>query len=135
MERVRDWMTRKVISVKPQASVHEALAVMREGFLRHVVVREDDGSILGMVSSHDLVRVTLLNSGRVLDIDGCVTKDIMTPSPLQTVHPEDPLARAAQLLDELQIGALTVVEDGELVGILTTSDLLRTFWQKQTSPN
>lgn len=132
MDRVADRMTRELISVAPDASIHEAFATMREGQLRHVLVRADDGTVLGMVSSHDLVRVTMQNPGRVLDLDGCVAKDIMTRAPLQSIAPLATLAQAAQLLDELQIGALTVVDAGVLVGILTTSDLLRTFWQKAT---
>ena len=125
-------MTREIVSVGPEASIHEAFATMREGRLRHVLVRADDGRVLGMVSSHDLVRVTLQNQGRVLDLDGCVAKDIMTPAPLQSIGPRATLAQAAQLLDELQIGALTVQDAGALVGILTTSDLLRTFWQTRS---
>ncbi len=133
MERVADRMSREVVSVGPEASIHEAFATMREGQLRHVLVRADDGRVLGMVSSHDLVRVTMQNPGRILDLDGCVAKDIMTRSPLQSVGPGATLAQAARLLDDLQIGALTVMEDGALVGILTTSDLLRTFWQARES--
>jgi CBS domain-containing protein len=58
----------------------------------------------------------------------------MTPSPLQAVHPDTTMAEAAKLLYEHKIDAVPVLDEGKVVGILTTSDFLRTFWQTQEAP-
>ncbi len=86
-----------------------------------------------MVSDRDLVRVTLQNAGRILDVDACTLADVMTPSPLFVIEPSAPLAEAAELLCKHQISALPVVQSGEVVGLLTSSDLLRTFFQEEAA--
>lgn len=131
--KVRDWMTRDVLCVSPSATAREAFERMAEAGTRHVLVQGQE-DLVGMVSNRDLVRVTFQNSGQVLDLDGCTAADIMTPSPLLAIGPDDSLADAARLLDEHQISALPVLEEGNVVGVLTTSDLLRTFWQGQEAP-
>jgi CBS domain-containing protein len=50
-------------------------------------------------------------------------EDVMTPNP-RTVQPGDTLQRAAQLMDELNVGVLPVAEDSRLVGILTDRDIV-----------
>jgi len=50
---------------------------------------------------------------------------------LVTVTPAAPIEEAARILRERKIGALPVVEDGTLVGIITTTDLLGAFLQEQ----
>lgn len=128
MERVRAWMTNEVLSVSPETAVREAFVAMAKRQIRHVLVQEDDGALRGIVSSHDLARVFLReNQPGGLDLRTCAVEEIMTPSPLQAVSPSMSLPEAAGLLYEHRIGALPVIEDGRVVGILTTADLLRTF--------
>jgi len=132
---VRSWMSRQVVSVPPDATARQAMEAMGECGVRHVLVQEEEGELLGMISNRDLVRVVLRNFGRVFDLEGASAKDIMTPAPLHTTHPDASLAAAARLLEEHQISALPVIEDGALRGILTTSDLLRTISQgEEASP-
>ena len=57
----------------------------------------------------------------------CTAADVMTKAPLVTVAPDATLSDAARLLHDHQIGVLPVVAGDDVVGVLSTADLLRTF--------
>lgn len=125
MEKARDWMSRDVVTVDPADRARVAIELMRQRGLRHLFVKSKAGELRGLISDRDVVRVVLQNPGRVFDLDGCTTSDIMTPCPLITIGPDDSLGHAADLLLEHKISALPVIHEGEVEGVLTTSDLLR----------
>lgn len=115
-------MTREVVTVSPGATVAEALDEMGTHGIRHLPV-VDDGRLVGVVTDRDL--------RLALDPDGsaprtATVEDTMTSSPI-VVASELPIESAAALLSENRIGCLPVVDDGEIVGILTRSDLLRSL--------
>jgi acetoin utilization protein AcuB len=113
--RVKDVMTRRVETVSATDPAVDALERMRSKRIRHLVV-VDGHELAGVVSSRDLDSVGLTR-------DGLLVGDMMT-SPAVSVTPEATLRRAANLLRGRTIGCLPVLEEGRLVGILTTTDLL-----------
>jgi CBS domain-containing protein len=113
--RVGDVMTRRVETVPETETAEAALARMKSRRIRHLVAMRD-GHISGVVSSRDL---TALGSFRQLQSVG----DVMT-SPAVTAASDATLRQAANMLRGRSIGCLPVVDDGRLVGILTTTDLL-----------
>ena len=127
MLRVRDAMTREVATLGPQASAAEALALCRERGIRHLPV-VDGGRLVGLVSDRDLRDVSpprgsadaenTLGWVRLADI---MTRGIETASPLDTIE------HAAHRMHAGRIGCLPVVADGELAGIVTSSDMMRTL--------
>lgn len=121
--RVEHWMTRRLLEVGPDEPARSAVEALLEGGVRHLVVR-DGGAAVGILSNRDVIRVTLANQGRVLDIDGCLVRDIMTPAPLVTTTPAATLADVASKLRREGIGALPVCEGEEIVGIITSDDVL-----------
>jgi CBS domain-containing protein len=137
MTKVRDWMTQHVQSVPPTTPARAAFELMDRQCMRHLLILEEgsegdtheEEALRGMLSSRDLARVTLTNSGRVLDMDGCTVAEIMTPSPLVTIGSEASLAEAARLLHEHKVNALPVVDSG-LVGLITSEDILRSLWTR-----
>jgi len=114
-------MTRDVVTVEPSATVADALDIIRSENIRHLPVVES-GRLVGVVTDRDL-RLALSPEG---GNDGTRVEDVMSTSPVTTT-PATPVESAAETLTELRIGCLPVLEDGELVGILTESDLLRAF--------
>ena len=114
-------MTREVIVVAPSATVADALDLARAHKIRHLPV-VGDGRLAGVVTDRDL---RLAIAGGANPEDTPVEK-VMT-SPAITTEPDTPMESAAQTLIGNRIGCLPVVEDTELVGILTESDLLRAF--------
>lgn len=116
---VRGRMSRDVITVPPSATVADALDTLNANAIRHLPV-VDGGRVVGILSDRDL-RLALTDRP-----DDASVSDVMSKDPL-TVPPDAPVEDAAHLLVEHSVGCLPVVDDGELVGILTASDLLRSF--------
>lgn len=114
-------MTREVVTVTPTATVADALELIRNHNIRHLPVL-DAGRVVGVATDRDL-RLALEPGSTPAD---ATVQDIMTTSPV-AVSPDTPIESAAALLSEHRIGCLPVLEDDELVGILTRSDLLRAF--------
>lgn len=127
MLRVRDCMTRDVITLRPDASAAEAWGLCQERNIRHLPVVED-GRLVGLVSDRDLRDVSPpRRAGAEEDTLGWVRlRDIMSTD-LVTIHPLDTIEHAAREIYERKIGCLLVVDGEELVGIITSQDLMRTL--------
>ena len=127
MLRVRDSMTREVITLGPEASAAEAWGVCQEAGIRHLPIIEA-GRLVGLVSDRDLRDVSPpRGSGGERDTLGWVRlRDIMSTD-LATIAPLDTVEDAAREIYDRKIGCLPVVADGELVGIITSSDMMRTL--------
>lgn len=117
MPRVRDLMTRTVRTIPPDFDTAAARHLMSAARIHHLVVMDGE-RILGMLSQRDLggTRDEALPAGRV----ECVMR-----SHVISIAPELSLRAAAAKLRGYDIGCLPVVDGKRLVGILTTSDILR----------
>jgi acetoin utilization protein AcuB len=130
--RVRDLMTRTLITVRPETSVADARALMAKQRIRHLLVTGESGELLGIVSDRDIRRslpspVTSLSVWEVNYLLSRVSVgDIMTKAVI-TVGPSRDAREAASIMVAHKIGALPITENGRLVGILTETDLLQAF--------
>ena len=127
--RVGDLMTAKPITVAPGTPMLEARQRMVEERIRHLVVVED-GRVVGIVTDRD-IRLNLpspATSLSVWEINFLLARltvgNVMTSTVL-VVEPDRPIAEAARIMIDHKIGALPVVDGGQLVGILTESDFVR----------
>jgi acetoin utilization protein AcuB len=134
---IRDWMTRNLVTLPPEASVAEALALCRERRIRHIPILEE-GRLVGIVSDRDLrdASPALGDPQRANSLQEIQVGDVMTRE-VTTVDPRDSIENAAQEMYELKIESLPVVaEDSvigegaavgeeELLGIVTSSDVMR----------
>jgi acetoin utilization protein AcuB len=129
--KVRDAMRRDVRVIEPDASVRRALALMRDNGIRHLPVVGAAGRLLGMLTDQDLKHAAFLPAMsqhlgwpptrlRMLRV-----RDVMTWS-VVTAHPDADLRDVALTMFQRRIGSLPVVEEGQLVGIITERDLLLT---------
>ena len=127
MLRVRDAMTREVVTLGPEASAAEAWGVCQEMGIRHLPVVEG-GRLVGLVSDRDLRDVSPPrgSGGESQTLGWTRLRDIMSTD-LVTAHPLDTIEHAARELSDRKIGCLPVVLDGELVGIITSSDMMHTL--------
>lgn len=125
---VRDVMTPNPITIEPTHSIGTALARMRRGGFRRLPVVED-GKLVGIVTDRDL-RLAM-NSPFVLRegwydsylMEHIEVRSCMTERPI-TISPDADIIEAVQLLKNQKIGGVPVVENENLVGILTETDLL-----------
>ena len=124
---VRDSMTREVVTVGPETTAAEALALCREKGIRHLPVLEG-GRLVGMISDRNLRSATpaLGDPNRAEALECIRVADEMVKE-VATVRPEDPIEEAAIEMYERKIGCLPVVDDDDLVGIVTSSDVMRAF--------
>jgi len=121
---VQDSMSREVVTLTPETTAAEALKLCRERGIRHLPVMQDD-RLVGMVSDRDLRSATpaLGDPARAAALEEIVVSGVMSRE-VATAHPEDPIEMAANAMRERGIGSLPVVEDGRLVGIITSSDVM-----------
>jgi acetoin utilization protein AcuB len=133
--RVRDLMTHPVQVIGPDAPAWEAVGVMRRRGIRRLPVVEG-GALVGIVTWTDLVRVRPPAVGGRYTVPnlavGVLVRHLMTPAPA-TIGPDAPIAVAAALMRRRKIGGLPVVDGGDLVGILTESDVFDAFVEVERS--
>jgi acetoin utilization protein AcuB len=121
---VGEWMTRHVHHVRPEDPVFTALEVMAERVVRHVLVLGAGGQLVGIVSNRDVVRAALHDPERRLDLHGVPVAEVMTRAPLETTWPGATLRAVADQMRARRVSALPVLEGDQLLGIITTDDLL-----------
>jgi acetoin utilization protein AcuB len=130
--RVRDRMSRGVVTVHSDALVRGAIELMRRRRLRHLPVVDREGHLVGIVTDRDLRQVVFDPAiqdrlGRAAEaLQGLTVRDVMTWG-VVTVRPESEIRHAAWLMHEMKVGALPVVENGRVVGILTERDVVKVF--------
>jgi acetoin utilization protein AcuB len=118
---VRHWMTTNVVTANKEASIQEALALMKQHSIRHLPVVNKDNSLLGWVTDADLRGVLIASM-----LEELTLLDVMVRKP-HVAHPEMRLEDAAHLILNKRIGGLPVVDEGKLVGIITVVDILSAF--------
>ncbi len=127
---VREIMKSPVITIDQEASLAEAQALMEEHNVRRLPVVNADGRLVGIISQGDLreanaLRATVNPYAPEATEDWLTVAEVMTPDPI-TISPDTPIWQAAELLIQHKIGGIPVLdEDGDLCGIVTTSDILR----------
>ncbi len=117
---IRRKMSHKPITISPDKTVLDALDVMKNNSIRHLPV-VDGKKFVGFVSEFDLREVRLLPLS-----EDILVRDVMVKDPV-TISPEESLEDAARLIFKHKIGGLPVLENGKLVGVLTSKDILAAF--------
>src|SRR5262250_1223078 len=120
---VKDWMSSKLITVTPETGVSAAWDLMRARRVRHLLVVRTYG-LLGILSDRD-IRLALPSPATSLsewEINHLLlsvrVESVMTPAPI-TIHPERQVRDVAAIMLEHRIGALPVVDEWGVRGIIT----------------
>jgi len=114
--QVTNWMTRNPVCIGPREPLSKAAALMAAGGFRQLPVVEGK-DLVGIITDRDLRH----HDGY---LESTLVDAAMTSAPL-TIHPDETAEAAAQLMIKHKIGALPVVQNGHVIGILSTSDLLK----------
>lgn len=116
---VNQVMSKSVLTLDKSTSLQEAAEHMKKLNVGCVIVTEDDNSI-GIITERDFV-TKIAADGLPLFTE---IKEVMS-SPLITIDPEKTIWEASELMKEKLIHKLPVKDDGKIVGIITTSDIVR----------
>lgn len=129
---VRERMTARPLTIDADTSVTDALNYMRHNRVRRLPVLNKHGDLIGIVGEKDLLYASPspATSLSVYEIGYLLSKlkvqEVMQREVI-TVGPDYPLEEAARIMVDFKIGALPVVEDGKLLGIITETDLFKVF--------
>ncbi len=131
---VEAYMSKNLVTAPPSLAIERAIKLMvSEGFRRLPIV--SNGVLLGMVTTSDILKYfasgevfSKLVTGHIQEALEMPVKILMSRD-LTTIAPEDTLASAAEVLKQKDIGALPVIKDGVLLGIITERDFLRAVFE------
>ena len=119
--KIQALMIENPITIGPHASVGDAIELMKANSIRHLPVVTSEKRLQGFLTLADL------KQGLIPSMLGDVSlDDLIIKNPI-TVSPDDDIEFAAQLIYNHKIGGMPVVKKGRLVGIVTATDMLRTF--------
>ncbi len=118
---VRDRMSAPAIAARPDTSFQQALALMQERGIRRLPVVDDRERLVGIVAQRDLLIAALRYLTSRVDVSEVMASKVVS------VTSDTSLADVARLMLRHKIGGLPVVDGGRLVGVITESDIFRTF--------
>lgn len=116
---VSEIMKKNVISIDSSMTVQDAAKMMDDASIGAIVVLEK-GMAVGIITERDIVR-RIVSKGRPLSTG---VKEAMS-SPLIVINPDDTVWELAQLMKTRKIHRVPAVKDNRLVGMVTTSDVVR----------
>jgi CBS domain-containing protein len=134
---VKDVMTTEVVAVRRDTSFKEMAATLRRYRVSALPVVDDAEQVIGVVSEGDLlakealadpgVMAEVLHQKDVRKAEGLTAGELMT-QPAVTAGPDDPIEQIARMMHFMRVKRLPVVNSGgQLVGIVSRSDVLATF--------
>lgn len=125
--KVSEIMTRQIFCIDYKDSMIEAIDVLQRNNIRHLPVM-DGNKLIGILSKNDVdkVKFTEIHSGDQMGISNLSIDQFMTKS-VNTVQHDDTVREATEILSLMSYHALPVLDGEELVGILTSTDLLLYF--------
>lgn len=117
---VRDVMSSPVITVGEEATANHVAKLMDKHGLGCIIVTSKEGKPIGIITERDLITRVLAKNVKP---DTLKAKDVMT-TPLITIEPDETISEAARKMSRLNIRRLGVVYKGQLIGILSSKDIL-----------
>lgn len=126
---VREYMSKTLIAVRPSASLQEVLDTLRSRDVSSVAVTEADGTLCGVISMTDLLRVAEIEQRSpreepVILPPAKLAGDVMR-SPVITVDEAEPVKAAALRMVDNRIHRLIVTRKGRAVAVFSTRDMMR----------
>ena len=126
LTRVDQIMTSPLLTITPDRPMLDASHLMETDHVRYLCVSDKD-EIVGIISVRDLVRYFVdSEGGPIRDLDNVYRPlSVLMRTTMETITSERTVQEAAQMMAEKRIGSLLVLEAGEMVGIVTETDLVR----------
>jgi CBS domain-containing protein len=123
MYQVKDAMSRQVVSIRPEATVEEAIQLLLEHNISGAPVIDGDGRLCGIITQFQLLEVLYDPQVKYGHVNEFMTRDVLT------IEDTALLGTAANMFVVHRIRRIPVLREGAVVGIISRSDLLRYFAQ------
>lgn len=127
---ISEIMTINLVTVSPDSFVSKIMDLFNQNEFHHLPVVKPGNVLVGIISREDIQKVaslvalsTIEELWREPDTKALTAKDIMTKYPL-TLDPDDTIGLAADIVLGNRFHAVPVVDDGQLVGLVTSHDLI-----------
>lgn len=129
---VKDRMTLNPVTAQADTTHKQATELMRERKIHHLPILEKNGKLIGIVVEEDLLSAqpspaTTLSIYEIHSLLSKLQLKQIMQHPVRTITPDCPLEEAARIMLHEHIGCLPVMENDQLVGIITDTDIFRTF--------
>ncbi len=131
---VRDVLHAKgnrIISIDPEATVHEAIAMLVQNNIGSLPVVDQDGRLIGIFAERDVLRI-IHNRGE--KFGRMRISEVMTPNPV-TCDIHDDVNDVMGLMSERRIAKVPVVHECNLVGIISVGDVIKVMYDKVATEN
>lgn len=132
--KVKDIMAKEVATLKVDDELTLAEDIMHLGRIRHLPVMDGE-TLKGIISERDLYRASLASA---IDYDHrakrnhmktIAIRDVMTKE-VVTIGPDTDIREAGRLMLHYKIGCLPVVQEGKMIGLITETDVLRYYVER-----
>lgn len=131
LEPISKIMTKKLVTLKLTDDLYKAERLFKEHHIRHIPVVDKKKHIIGMLSSTDLMRISFLDSydSNEVKVDNAIynmmsVEHLMVKNPIK-ITSTITIKSVVEILAKNEFHALPVVDSDQLVGIVTTTDLLK----------
>jgi acetoin utilization protein AcuB len=127
-------MRTDLVTIPPETSLIQARDIIADKKIAHLLVVDNNGNLIGIVSDRDLKQswaspATTLSQHELNYILSKLTVAAIMRKKIVTIPPDTTIERAARILQENRIGSLPVTDQGKLVGIITTTDVMEMLLQ------
>lgn len=129
---VKERMSHPVITIYPEATMQEALNLMKKEHVRRLPVVNRRGELIGIVTETDLDRAspseaTTLSVWEIRELVSRVKVEKIMVHDVVTIEDTTPIEEAARIMSDSDISGLPVMHNGKLVGLITETDLFKVF--------
>lgn len=123
---VKDLMSREIITAKNTATIYEAYNIFEENSIRHLVIEDAGGKVIGMLTQSDIIN----NIGLEFFVSLKNASDIMTGSIMSLKRKNDSFLDAIDIMTDRRISCIVVEDNKKPIGILTERDITRLILDK-----
>lgn len=116
-------MTRRPICIEPHVSAYELVQLFHAKRFRHLLVADEEGRLVGVISDRDVLRCFGLEGSPDRAKLEAITAGSLMSTDVITIEPTTPLAEAVSAMLVHGINCLPVIEAGKLCGIVTSTDI------------
>ena len=115
---VRDIMNTSLISVNPNTTAFQVAKMMEQGEIGAIIVKENENPV-GIITDRDFATKIVASN---LPFDTPIEKTMSAP--LVTINHDEPISAAAEIMTSKKIRKLAVLDNGDVIGIITSTDLV-----------